>query len=150
MKSRCDEVRLWQMKSKTSFSVELNPPIAAATSSELARISSAQQIYSAVLADLIAFATGKCCHRILPGILLQYKLGYPGLPPVPPPFFSKKSAFILVTITASLDTAGYARRTVSATSYTALPHSHVHRSLANKCHVKRHFFHRFLPDLPHI
>jgi hypothetical protein len=60
MKSRCDEVRLWQMKSKTSFSVELNPPIAAATSSELARISSAQQIYSAVLADLIAFATGKC------------------------------------------------------------------------------------------
>ena len=60
MKSRCDEVRLWQMKSKTSFSVELNPPIAAATSSKLARISSAQQIYSAVLADLIAFATGKC------------------------------------------------------------------------------------------
>ena len=34
--------------------------IAAAISSELARISSAQQIYSAHLADLIAFACGKC------------------------------------------------------------------------------------------
>ena len=53
-----------------------------------------------------------------------------------------------MTITVSLDTAGYARRTVSATSYPALPHSHVHRSLANKCHVKRHFFTDFSPIYP--
>ena len=68
--------------------------------------------------------------------------------PGTPTFFSKKSAFILVTITVSLDTAGYPRRTVSATSYPALPHSHVHRSLANKCHVKRHFFTDFSPIYP--
>ena len=68
--------------------------------------------------------------------------------PGTPTFFSKKSAFILVTITVSLDTAGYPRRTVSATSYHALPHSHVHRSLADKCHVKRHFFTDFSPIYP--
>ena len=70
---KADDVRLWWMMSKTVFSVELNPPIAAATSSELARISSAQQIYSAVLADLIAFATGKC---LIPTLLYRLNIQY--------------------------------------------------------------------------
>ena len=69
-------------------------------------------------------------------------------PPGTPTFFQKNSAFILVTITVSLDTARYPSATDSATSYPALPHSHVHRSLADKYHVKRHFFTDFSPIYP--
>jgi len=60
MKSRCDEVRFAD-EVENCVSVELNPPIAAATSSEPWQgLHLRSRFIPPIQADLIAFASGKC------------------------------------------------------------------------------------------